>query len=330
MKVDKNSILGIGIGLVAIAILGFAFAITTLENRCAVHSSNPKHSKAQGAGEQPNPDQGAGDAKSGAPSTLVAKSISEKTSPSNSTKEPHDKFREHFYCENSLSEFGVAWFTFFLFIATGALWFVTYSLAREAKDGAEGQAKNMVDSIAAAGRAATAMEGVAKSMSANVDLVKKMQENIPKQLRAYVSIRAVWINPAGENGMPFVQLSIINTGQTPAHEVDIARQIFMLPHPLPQNYIMPSIQPQGIKTVIHGKDSNMAGAEGTSALNAAQLASVQHGGKQRLYVVVTVTYRDVFTEPHFTEFCVSIANLRETKEGWAAYFEHAPVHNEAN
>jgi hypothetical protein len=106
----------------------------------------------------------------------------------------------------------LAFSTTLLCLFTGALWWVTYRLSKDAKEGSEAQADKMERYIAEAANAAEAMGKLAAHAS---DEVAITQDSAYRNLRAYLSVKHVictWFSDEMISG----KIVFENAGVTPA------------------------------------------------------------------------------------------------------------------
>lgn len=312
-----------------VAIVGFALGVNWIEYKCISHSSEIGKSDKQVSDSANNTTKkefkfDPSTAKPVADETLYqeSKSPARKYNPS-------EEWREHFYCKNNFSEFGIAWFTFFLFFATGSLWYVTYSLASDAKDGSEDSAANMKDSIAEAAKAATAMQTVATTMSANVELVKKMQESLPKQMRAYIAV---------DFGTPTYQdekikfggnPQIINTGNTPAKNIGYRIAAAILNSKNPEALTFDEGNWHLNDAVLHPRQSFVIHGIVDDLFPETELEGIFTGEHRRLYVWGTVVYEDVFGGKWETNFCHNFSFYHDESSTFRYLGFYHPKHNNA-
>jgi len=195
-------------------------------------------------------------------------------------------------------------FTGFLWWSTRRLWLETKRLAEASNQ----QSTDMRDSIAQAGRSATAMEGVAESMAANVETIKTSveinreiadrQKLITElQTRAYLSVSfgsVVEQNAAGLRYEP--KMLLINNGNTPAYNVRYRAAADVLPFPLPAGFGFP---------LNHGAPVTSAGMLGPrqnfiisaivpNMVHARDVAEITTGVTKRLYIWGIIEYQDCF------------------------------------
>lgn len=212
--------------------------------------------------------------------------------------------------------------TTLLFIFTYKLWRVTYDLSRDAKATGENQAGKMQESIAESARAATAMQDVAKSMAVNV--------------RATIS---VLIGGARyQDGALRFEASpiILNTGQTPAHNLQFRVRAAILPFPLPDDFKFPlPAKTKGYNILGPGRDGSML-AVVADRVDDDKVEITKRGLDRSLYVWGTLSYRDVFGRLHRCTFAQQIywTPTGEVDQNWNTPMGvrgwHLSKHNRTN
>lgn len=213
------------------------------------------------------------------------------------------------------------WVTTALAVFTGLLFLATYVMVKRAKRDSERQAKEMATSIDAAVRAATAMERVAESGSkgaaAAFASVATVKERTALQMRAYVTVN---INSGlyqdRKKGISFgVTPKLMNTGQTPAHNVRYAAHADLWPVPLPRDFKFPLLRdPRG--AALLGPHQEMTFTTVVEGMIPDELVEkVKLGQSEKhLYGWGIVHYEDVFGESHFTRFCHHIFWLQTARD----------------
>jgi hypothetical protein len=156
------------------------------------------------------------------------------------------------------------------------------------------------------------------------NLVRGAEENAEKQLRAYVSAKTH--TPQLSPGAPrsFVQLTIINHGQTPARNAQVAAAVEFLPYPLPANHVLNPGEFQTQSATIHPGAEAVAGASGLG-LTHEQIYNVNRGQSPRLYVFGVIRYVDVFGKTRETRFAKCASEI----SGQGTRWENAAVYNDA-
>src|SRR5438445_6626974 len=183
---------------------------------------------------------------------------------------------------------------------------------RQTVEAAADQGQAMERSIAEANRLAIAMEDTAKHLQANtkvaLDSVTIGTERSAQQLRAYVCVEiGTAFYQERKKDIKFAGRSIlINTGNTPAHNVRFRTQAAILPFPLPQGFVFPPLpandaggallgpnRQQFITHMIDGDFVPDADVEGIKNLS----------GGNALYMWGIISYADVFGQAQTTTFC---------------------------
>lgn len=139
------------------------------------------------------------------------------------------------------------------------------------------------------------------------NLVIEAKDTDRRQLRAYVSLERTGPIPNSINpGLPAFQIKIKNSGRTPAYSVKSWSGIGIHELPLIEKLRpMPSVAETDV----------VLGAEGESVLpirrqrpfRPEDMATVK-AGTHAIYVFGKVEYRDAFEKPHYTNFCLYVAD----------------------
>ena len=208
-------------------------------------------------------------------------------------------------------------------LAAVTAWLVieTRRLVSDAKATSNRQAKETETALGIAQQAA----------DASTKSVESIERNAERQLRAYISVRPESIVGVSPGVAPFAGLTIINHGETPAHEFDLSSALELLPYPLPPRHIFEAANFQDIRTTVHPKAEQIAGAKREAGLTNEEMESIRLGRPMRIYVYGVAEYRDVFSaEARETKFCFSMSDLAQNEEGkWITRWEAAPIHNDA-
>jgi hypothetical protein len=191
-----------------------------------------------------------------------------------------------------------------LFLATVGLMFATGVLGYFALR----QSRDMRDSIASAARAAVAMEQVAQhieiSAQAAVDSVVSVRERTAMQMRAYLAVivfQAVYQERNRElrfEGKPL----IVNSGQTPAHNVRFRAKSDILPGQLPDDFDFTLDTPWVGGSLIGPHHNAIMNAIVDRYVDDNEVAAIKRGSGMALRVWGQVLYEDIFGEEHFTNF----------------------------
>jgi hypothetical protein len=177
------------------------------------------------------------------------------------------------------------------------------------RDIASQQQQDMAASIAAASRAATAMEGVAAGIAESVEnsrnVIEQQRRFAQLQMRPYVSVTDPGYVPEDlQRGLcAGIQVWIVNTGHSPAHNFRFAARTRILPFPLPDDFdftvpddeimISGHINP-GQRFYIRRVIDRL--------LTPQETQDVTLGNGVRLYIHGSIFYTDVFNVEHRTNF----------------------------
>lgn len=219
-----------------------------------------------------------------------------------------------------------------------ALQFVAFAYQSKSLDqtvtAAGEQSKDMKRYVDEASRSATAMEGMATAMKANVvgvtDAFAMQKVIFRNQLRPWVAVsfRGCMDQDTTKEFKFEVQSDIKNAGNTPAIEANTASALRVFPVPLPDDVdlTIPMENLGAASTLPPHSPALYIRTVLPAFLDAAEVAQIKEATTKRLYVYGTTRYKDIFGEMHFTNFCWSI--------GWT--FDGKPVatnasrHNDAN
>jgi hypothetical protein len=191
-----------------------------------------------------------------------------------------------------------------------------YQLRRTVK-AATDQSGAMERSITEAGRAAKAMEDVARHFEANVSIVR---ERTAQQMRAYLTVLVgLAVYQEREKGTRFEgKPLLVNSGPTPARAVKYRARADILPIPLPEDFNFP-LPEKHVEGGIMGphQNANMS-AIVENFIEDGEVENAKLNKGKALYVWGIVTYADIFGEPHYTKFCQSLFFLPDGKI-WGTY-----------
>ena len=202
----------------------------------------------------------------------------------------------------------LAGFTGVLMFFTGGMWFATYRLSRDAKKSSATQEARMRDSIAEAGRATAAMENIAK---ATVDNAALMQGVMHRQMRAYISTELAGAIYQDERLRFQVDITLTNTGFTPARKVSYSIDADVFGDALPADFAFPSYED------VRANDATLAPRQAfvirgivRNRLPDADAEVVMRGDEKRLFCWGTIYYEDIFDNKWRTDFCQSVTFTR--------------------
>jgi hypothetical protein len=179
------------------------------------------------------------------------------------------------------------------------------------------QERDMRASITEAGRAAGAMEKVARPLAEtaasaleNTAIVKEMSERQARlasmQLRAYVSVLVGNCIPQDRTtGWRYeVRMIVTNTGHTPAHAVTVTARLEILPFPLPDDIdLNVPIGLQEESSHINTGQQRFFRRWLNDLIPDEEINEIMRGSIRKLYIYGSIFYRDAFGEAHSTNFC---------------------------
>lgn len=213
------------------------------------------------------------------------------------------------------------WVDALLALFTGLLFGATYLMVRRGKADSERQSREMQDSIAAAVRSAKAMETVAengaKGAAAAVQSVQTLKERTARQLRAYltVNVGSGLFQDRHANVKFAVLPSLLNSGQTPAHNVRYRSKAEILDAPLDPDFSFPLGFPDSGAALLGPHQSMTLNAGLVDFVDDELAENVKYArGNRRLYIWGEVKYEDVFGETHHTQFCHHIFWIQDSKD----------------
>lgn len=231
---------------------------------------------------------------------------------------------------------------------TGALWWATYKLSKDAKDSATAQADKMDQSVRQASRSAKAMEGVAVSMAVNAaqivrsveitDGIAKVQRDFSKmQMRAYVSV-LIGGGLYQDHNLRFqCDPVLLNSGNTPARDVRFKIAADVLPFNLPPDFRFPMPREWGGGNILDPQQSGSLTAVVPERIPDAEAEDVKRGvGEKSLYVWGIIEYRDVFKKRHRRTFAQRIYWIASAFDddgnptGWSTRGIYLPAHNRSS
>jgi hypothetical protein len=172
------------------------------------------------------------------------------------------------------------------------------------------QERDMHASIAEASRAATAMEGVAAGISASVantrELFATQRQFSQMQLRPYLSVTEPGFIPQNPERNLFagMQVNVVNTGHTPAHNFRVASRVGILPFPLPDDIDLTIPDHEIISSGHINPGQRFFFRRNLDRLMSDdELQDIIAGNHRRIYIYGTVYCIDAFGNEHFTNFC---------------------------
>ena len=214
---------------------------------------------------------------------------------------------------DSLSpEWAIFWATLGLVGVTGALavytaklFRATVKLGEDAKSAGFANETKMSESIAEAGRAATAMEDSVAQAKLHSDTARDVMH---AQMRAYLHVssgRAIKQNGAiGFRGL----VEMNNFGHTPARNICEAVACEVFSFPLPDDHPFPDV-PYAMSKDVSVAPHQTYTFDSYRPLTVKPMEDVTAaivGSQKRLYVWGRISYDDVFDQRHVTNFCYSV------------------------
>ncbi len=201
---------------------------------------------------------------------------------------------------------------------------------RQSVEAAAQQSSDMKESISQATRAANAMEKSANAATIASENVVVVTQRTAQQMRAYLCVN---IGSAAYQDANLVfegKPILLNTGQTPAHQVGYVAKADVLPFPLPPNFTFPSIEHEQQGFGVLGPHQNfILSAIVSVRYPDAEVNLIKYGQGRSLYMWGTVTYKDVFGEARFTNFCHRLIWI-PGPSGETVFGVYLPQHNDAN
>jgi hypothetical protein len=167
----------------------------------------------------------------------------------------------------------------------------------------------MKASIAEAARSADAMKEVAGSIAVSTGVTSKMANDQrafwKMQMRAYVSVNYREIAPQNpEKGYRFeIRLTLINTGNTPAHGLVYSAKADVLPYPLPDDFDLTLTHTAGASRSDVGPGQNRIMTALPPRIYSDEEVFDFSAGKTRLYMWGLATYNDAFGHARNVTFC---------------------------
>jgi len=177
------------------------------------------------------------------------------------------------------------------------------------------QSASLERSVKETARFATAMEGVAVSLSQTAALSLKTVEGLKQQMRAYVNVIVFSAIPQDRTkGIKFQAIpALINNGLTPAHKVKHRTKAAILPIPLPHDFNYPLPDMDSPESLMGPRQQNTLGPIVDDFIDDAEVANVTHGMGKGLYAWGVIEYEDVFGHKQQTRFCQFLTWLADGK-----------------
>jgi hypothetical protein len=185
---------------------------------------------------------------------------------------------------------------------------------RQTVEASKEQSGDMKLSIAEATRSANAMEISSQAATIASEAAAKSVVLLAKQMRAYLSVRiesGIYQDRAANLRFE-VRPLLINAGLTPARKIGYTARADVLPFPLPDDFVFPSLDPPRSAFGILGPQQNfvMNAMVGGDFFDDSEAEDIKRGIGRRLYIWGTVTYEDALGEQRYTQFAHNIFWLR--------------------
>lgn len=127
-----------------------------------------------------------------------------------------------------------------------------------------------------------------------------------RQLRAYVSAQPNFISSSDGNTFPWANFELKNGGQTPAKNMSHCATIQAMPYPLPQDYVVPTIENSPSPATILPPGTPLVGTvTALRPFSPDEIDGIQNGSR-RIYVYGILKYQDVFGKWRTTNFGSSV------------------------
>jgi hypothetical protein len=158
---------------------------------------------------------------------------------------------------------------------------------------------------------AISLDKTANFAAENTAIVREISERqrdfAKMQMRPYIALIDPQFIPQDRQRPYFaeVQLNILNTGHTPAHNLRFAARLRTLPSILPDNFDF-AFRPDEIIVSGHinpGQRLFFRRSLGGLLTDDEYQSVIQGRSTQRIYIYGTVWFDDIFGDAHYTNFC---------------------------
>ena len=157
-----------------------------------------------------------------------------------------------------------------------------------------------------------------KSAKAAEDSVNFAKETAQLDQRAWVNIQ--WLRlqtPLTPNAQAIVEMSVKNSGRTPAYNVKVRSNIYVGNDRIPLDENVPPVG-RTSETTIGANADTPIGTKQQNILDQTAIDSIKHG-ESSLFTVGIITYRDVFGRQHRTDYCLFLERDNLDKNVFAAW-----------
>ena len=178
---------------------------------------------------------------------------------------------------------------------------------RETVAASNKQSEDLKESIAQSTRAANAMEKQAKAATIASENVEIVTERTAQQIRAYLSVKIGTGVYQDATHIFEVMPQLLNTGQSPAHQVRYSARADVLPFPLPDDFTFPELPPPryGFGALGPHQDFTMNAAV-QKRFDDNEAEDIKRGKGKRVYIWGTVFYEDAFRKERYSNFAHGI------------------------
>ncbi len=135
-----------------------------------------------------------------------------------------------------------------------------------------------------------------------------MDETMKRAERAWLTIFQYKVDLPKIGDAPSDVAEIQNTGRSPARDIRLKHGIYLWEN-LPDGPIdSVNIMEDESRNLLGPSIHTGVGARGTHVIDDARMTYLKNG-KLRIYSIGTITYTDIFSETHRTDFCSVVANV---------------------
>jgi hypothetical protein len=159
------------------------------------------------------------------------------------------------------------------------------------------------------------------------------EDTAKRQLRAYVAATITGCDdPKTEDGIFTFHLEIKNTGQTPAHDLKVIFRTAVIDHPFSENFdfTIPDMENASVSALGAGRITLSRSPSDPMTPDTWKQISSENSGK-RLCTYGTITYRDIFNDPQYTNICsVHLIEIDQKTGRMSVTGRVADRHNDAS
>ena len=140
---------------------------------------------------------------------------------------------------------------------------------------------------------------------ATTELVTGEHNTAKRQLRAYIGVAIGRVEKFSSSTLVEGSVIVKNFGQTPAY--NLVQTSVLLPARFPfvgsVGELLSNAGPAKTLALLNPMQDFLAGGISQRLYTDDEISKINDGREWRLYLVGTITYRDAFGEPHYTNFC---------------------------